>query len=104
MKHEDNAVAVLFQTFWDRYGKKRERSDAERAWQRLDDKERQAAINGIVAYQKRCRQQGGDVPYPASYLNQRLWQKPKGRPPKYQKKVAETVTTAGDQFYGMEVW
>lgn len=102
--NQQAATATGFQTFWDRYGKKRERGDAERAWLRLTEQEQLAAINGITAYQKRCQQQGGDVPYPAAYLNQRLWQKPKGRPPKYQKKVAETVTTAGDQFYGMDLW
>ena len=42
-------INITFQTFWDRYGKKRERGDAERAWQRLTDKEQQQAIEQLKA-------------------------------------------------------
>lgn len=104
MKHEENTVNALFQVFWNSYGKKRERMDAGRAWQRLTDKDRQAAINGIPSYHKQCQQQGKDLPYPAAYLNQRLWQKPKGRPPKHRQKAAKTDTSADGYFYGMEIW
>lgn len=90
---------ITFQTFWDRYGKKRERSDAERAWQRLTDKEQQQAVDGLAAYHKR---QGANIPYPAAYLNQRLWQKPK----RSQRGRCSTVppSKATDPFSEMELW
>ena len=94
----------MFQTFWDQYGKKRERSDAERAWLRLTEQEQRAAIKGIAAYRKRCSQQGEDVPYPAAYLNQRLWQKPKGRPPKHAAARSADSVTGNSPFDVMEMW
>jgi hypothetical protein len=96
-------LEATFQIFWDRYGKKRERSDAERAWQRLTGKEQQQAIDGIPAYHK--RQHGATIPYPAAYLNQRLWQKPK----RGNRSAAGTVRVAPasgrkDPFDEMELW
>ena len=92
-------INITFQTFWDRYGKKRERGDAERAWQRLTDREQQQAIDGLAAYHK--RQQGATISYPAAYLNQRLWQKPKrGR----HSAVRSTVCPSKDPFSEMEMW
>ena len=77
-----------FETFWELYGKKRERSDASRAWQRLTDDEQQAAIRGIAAYHRQCQKDGRTLPYPAAYLNQHLWQRSKGRPPKTARRPA----------------
>lgn len=94
---------IVFQTFWDRYGKKRERFDAERAWQRLTDKERQSAISGIVPFHKRSARQGTAIPYPAAYLNQRMWETARrrgGRP----MKAAVPAGTGKDPFDEMELW
>ena len=78
-----------FNIFWELYGKKRERGDAERAWGRLTDDERQAAVKGIAAYHKQCQKEGKAPSYPAAYLNQKqLWQKTKGRPPKAAKRIS----------------
>lgn len=95
-------MAEDFNTFWEQYGRKRERSDAERAWQRLTDDERRAAIKGIAAYHRRCMKEGKATSYPAAYLNQKnLWKKTKGRPPKSAKKA---VRPAGNPFDEMEMW
>ena len=81
-----------FNIFWERYGKKRERGDAERAWQRLTDAEQQAAIRGIDAYHRQCQKEGKVPSYPATYLNQRhLWRKIKGRPPRSAKKRSSSA-------------
>lgn len=91
-----------FNIFWEHYGKKRERSDAERAWQRLDDAEQQAAIKGIVAYHKRCRQEGKETSYPAAYLNQHLWQTRRGRRPSTAKANVQAGPAKG--FTDPETW
>ena len=96
-----------FNIFWDRYGKKRERGDAERAWQRLTEKERQDAIGGISAYHRQAERQGTSILYPAAYLNQRLWQKARrqrGRRPSAAKAAVPSSSASGNQFYGMEIW
>lgn len=92
-----------FNTFWNRYGKKRERGDAERAWHRLSADEQQAAVSGITAYRRRCEQQGTAPSYPAAYLNQRLWQKPR-RGRTRQAKAEDSRTDGTGSFYGMEIW
>lgn len=92
-----------FQTFWDCYGKKRERSDAERAWQRLTAKDQQAAIRGVTAYHRRCKQRGIETAYPAAYLNQRLWKSGHGsRQVAYR--INGSAPHASDPFDDMDLW
>ena len=92
-----------FQIFWDRYGKKRERGDAEHAWHRLTADEQQAAIDGIAAYRQQCECQGIAMLYAQGYLNQRRWQKTRRQ---YGKKSANdtAATVRTDPFEEMEMW
>ena len=63
-----------FAAFWDAYGLKRNRIKAERAWERLSDKDRRAALAGIGAYQAECRRTGVAVMYAQNYLSCRRWE------------------------------
>ena len=63
-----------FKTFWDAYALKRNRIKAERAWERLSDKDRRAALAGIAAYQQECRRTGVAVMYAQNYLACRRWE------------------------------
>ena len=63
-----------FQDFWDAYGVKRERIDAERAWNRLSARDKRAAIAGIAAYREGCRRTGVAMKYGQGYLSHRRWE------------------------------
>ena len=90
-----------FQTFWDRYGKKRERGDAMKAWQRLTPEEQQAAIDGIPAYRRQCEERGTAMLYAQGYLNQRRWQQA-GR--RRGRKPSSPPPSTSDPFGEMEMW
>ncbi len=67
-----------FRQFHDAYGKaygeKIDRIAAERAWKRLSDHDRRAAIAGIGAYRDYCRSKGIAMKYPSGYLNLHRWE------------------------------
>ena len=69
---------VEFQQFHDAYGKaygaKIDRIAAERAWKRLSDKDKRAAIAGITAYRDYCQDKGVAMAYPGKYLNLHRWE------------------------------
>ena len=66
---------IDFRTFWDAYGKKRDRGDAEKVWQRLSAKDRRAAIDGIAAYREACLRDGVAMMYGQGYLSHRRWER-----------------------------
>jgi hypothetical protein len=66
-------INITFSDFWHSYNLKRDRLRAERAWNRLSDKDRRDACNGIEAYQSACRITGKHISYAQGYLNNRLW-------------------------------
>lgn len=63
-----------FQEFWDAYSLKRDRIAAERAWRRLSEKDRRAALAGIGAYAADCARRGISRMYAQGYLNHRRWE------------------------------
>lgn len=65
---------VTFSDFWDAYGLKLDKRSAERAWKRLGEADRRAALAGIEAYQEDCRQRGIARMYPQGYLTHRRWE------------------------------
>lgn len=92
-----------FNTFWDAYALKRNRIKAERAWERLTDKDRRAALAGIAAYQQECRRTGVAVMYAQNYLACRRW----------EDEVdgianacitSSRITNASEQYDEMEEW
>ena len=73
MKRTKNS-APDFKEFWDAYGLKRDRIDAERAWNRLSASDRRAAVAGIGRYREQCRRSGVSMMYGHGYLNHRRWE------------------------------
>ena len=65
---------IDFTDFWDAYGRKFDRTAALRAWGRLTDLDRRAALRGIAAYREACQQQGVAMMYPSGYLAHRRWE------------------------------
>lgn len=69
---------IEFKQFHDAYGKaygeKIDRIAAERAWKRLNDHDRRAAIAGIAAYRDYCRSKGIAMKYPSGYLTLHRWE------------------------------
>lgn len=63
-----------FQQFWEAYGLKRDRIRAERAWNRLSEKDRRAAMNGIKPYRQDCEAHNRMMMYAQGYLNNRRWE------------------------------
>lgn len=66
--------APTFEEFWNAYGLKRDRIAAERAWNKLNTKDKRAAIMGISAYKQDCEQRGISRMYGQGYLNHRRWE------------------------------
>ena len=66
--------APTFEEFWNAYGLKRDRIAAERAWNKLNTKDKRAAIMGIAAYTNDCEQRGISRMYGQGYLNHRRWE------------------------------
>ena len=67
-----------FQLFHDAYGEaygaKVDRIAAERAWKRLSDEDRRAAIAGIGRYRDYCLGKGIAMKYPSGYLSLHRWE------------------------------
>ena len=63
-----------FKKFWEAYGLKRNRVNAEYAWDCLPETDRRAAIAGIAAYREQCMRSGVRMAYGQRYLNKRYWE------------------------------
>ena len=87
-------AAPDFKAFWNAYGLKRERQDAERAWNGLSAQDRRAAVDGIAAYRESCRERGVAMKYAQGYLHQRLWER-------FAAKAADKIV---DPRQIMELW
>ena len=66
--------APTFEEFWNAYGLKRDRIAAERAWNKLNTRDKRAAIAGIAVYNADCEQRGISRMYGQGYLNHRRWE------------------------------
>lgn len=95
---------IEFQQFHDAYGRaygrKVDRIAAERAWKRLSDKDRRAALNGIAAYREDCLRHGIAMKYPSGYLNLHRWEIETVDEPA----APEEKSPAGDALAGMAEW
>ena len=66
--------AITFEQFWDAYGLKRDKIAAERAWNKLPAKDRQAAFSGISAYRQDCADHNRMMMYAQGYITHRRWE------------------------------
>lgn len=64
----------LFTLFWDKYGYKKGKENAKKAWHKLNDKEKDLAIKAIDEYKKDCRRNQRQMKHPTTYLNQKTWE------------------------------
>lgn len=60
---------VTFEQFWDAYGVKRSKKDAEREWKKLSKADKEAAMKAIPAYQQDCARCDRRRQYAATYLH-----------------------------------
>jgi len=65
---------LSFETFWNAYDNKVKRVMAEKAWNKLTDAQKIAALAGIKAYFNYLkRKRGIEKAHPSTYLNQNYW-------------------------------
>lgn len=98
-----------FKDFWDAYALKRDRIAAERAWNRLSQRDRRAALAGIAPYTAACAAQGISRMYAQGYLNHRRWEDdptpPVATPPPSHAATPTTASVATqDALTAMETW
>lgn len=65
---------LSFDTFWDKYGHKVDRIQAEKYWDRMGNEEKLYAICGIAKYKYRCKLKNIAMIYPIRYLRNRRWE------------------------------
>lgn len=99
-----------FNTFWNAYALKRDKMAAERAWKRLSQKDRHAAIDGIAAYRNACQRDGIRMCYPQGYLNGHRWEddftpmEPTPSRPPRQEQLTDTILNTPTNTNDMGVW
>lgn len=67
-------VEISFEEFWNAYGYKKSKTQAERAWNRLSSADKTNAFSSIPDYKRDCQACGRSMKYPATYLNGRTWE------------------------------
>lgn len=103
MTKEKNAPT--FAEFWNLYALKRDKIAAERAWNRLSAKDKQAAINGIDRYCEDCKKRGISRMYAQGYLNHRRWEdEPEEDMSAKTAGTPQPPLQAADAFDQMETW
>lgn len=68
---------MTFQEFYSRYPKKVAKKDAEKAWARLTDEQRKAALEALPKHIKAWEVKGTEkeyMPHPASWINGERWE------------------------------
>ncbi len=105
---------IEFTDFWNAYGRKFDRTAALRAWGRLTDLDRRAALRGIPSYRDECQRQGIAMMYPSGYLTHRRWEdeREEGGTEREQSSCGEpqgivasfTPPAATDTLDDMETW
>ena len=73
---EPEAKQITFEDFWEIYPKKMARKVARESWKKINPKEHQAVLEGVMRARKseQWMADGGKyIPFPATYLNQERW-------------------------------
>lgn len=66
-------LKVTFEEFWKRYSYKEGKKDAQRAWDRMTEQQRQLAYDHIERYRSACHRDRKHLMYPATYLRAERW-------------------------------
>lgn len=64
---------ISFEEFWKLYPLHKAKGSAERAWNRISDKNKRAALAAIPRYREYCEQHGIAFKYPQGWLNDQRW-------------------------------
>jgi hypothetical protein len=64
---------LSFEEFWKLYPLHKAKGSAERAWNRISDKNKRAALAAIPRYREYCEQHGIAFKYPQGWLNDQRW-------------------------------
>lgn len=73
-QNKKNEINISFESFYQSYGKKMGKEKARRAWGKLTDAEREEAARVSAAANKYHSKDRQYQPYPATWLNGKLWQ------------------------------
>ena len=73
---ENNILSAKedFEDFYKLYPLKKSKQSALKAWNKLSEKDKQAAKDKLLAYIDDCMRNKRSFKYPATYLNQRTWE------------------------------
>ncbi len=97
---------VEFVEWYRAYPKKMARADGERAWAKMNDADRDAAMAAVAAhvrYWEACGTERQYMPHPATWLNGRRWEDELEMPEIATKLIAWWSTDAGILAKGREV-
>lgn len=95
-----------FDAWWSLYPKKVARAEAKKAWSRMSDADRAAAMEALPAHVRYWDAVGTErhyMPHPATWLNGRRWEDELEMPEVAAKLVAWWSTDAGILAKGREV-
>jgi len=68
-------VDLSFERFWSEYNNKvGKKKMTENAWNKLSQKDKIAALLYIEKLRRTKRQDGTQMPYPSTYINQKYWE------------------------------
>lgn len=68
-------VDLSFERFWNEYNNKvGKKKMTENAWNKLSQKDKIAALLYIEKLRRTKRQDGTQMPYPSTYINQKYWE------------------------------
>lgn len=70
----DTPKVTEFDEFYKLYPLKKSKAPAERSWNKLSEKDRQAAIQSLPAYIADCALNKRSFKHPSTFLNQRTWE------------------------------
>jgi NDP-sugar pyrophosphorylase family protein len=59
---------LSFERFWEEYGYKKSKAEAERYWRKMPENEKLKAVSGIKRYMYDCKKHNRDVLYAVRYL------------------------------------
>lgn len=72
---KEETVEVTFELFYDAYGHKKGKNEAQRAFSRLSRADRQRAYHYIAIYNRDLQVNTWKTKmYPATYLNKKIWE------------------------------
>lgn len=70
IKENKAVLDARFNSFWSAYDYKRNKQDARKAWDNLEEWEQEDAVKGIQAYKESS---GAKIDLPATYLRSKAW-------------------------------